>query len=101
MGDFKGTKEKWSVRHLPQTEYISETNEINYGEDGECIAEYVHNKYDALLISKAPEMLLKLKQCINAITSSGFGESENRYRPYIGQAFVDSIEKLINEATEL
>lgn len=34
-----------------------ETNEIHFGEDGECVAEYVYSAVDARLIASAPEML--------------------------------------------
>ena len=40
------------------------TNEIHFGEDGECVAEYVYSEVDALLISSAPEMLEALIDCL-------------------------------------
>jgi hypothetical protein len=35
--------------------------EIHYGEDGECVAEIVHDKADAKLIAAAPDMLEALE----------------------------------------
>lgn len=57
MSEFKGTKGTWKRVKLEGTEFYTARNEIHYGEDGECIAEFVHDDYDALLISKAPEIL--------------------------------------------
>ena len=34
-----------------------ETNEVHFGDYGECVAEYVYEDKDALLIASAPEML--------------------------------------------
>lgn len=49
--EFKGTKGKWHRVKFEKTEYMSERNEVNYGDDGECVAEFVHNDYDAQLIA--------------------------------------------------
>lgn len=72
---FKGTTEDWSVRHLKQTEYISETYEINFGKDGECIAEYVHNKHDAKLIACAPKLLEALHDMLSFARFHGYTHS--------------------------
>jgi hypothetical protein len=54
--EFKGTKD-WKVVKLKSTEFYRERTEIQFGNDGECVAEFVHNKYDAKLIAAAPELL--------------------------------------------
>ena len=54
--EFKGTKD-WKVVKLKETEFYRERTEIQFGNDGECVAEFVHNKYDAKLIAAAPELL--------------------------------------------
>ena len=55
--EFKGTKGRWKRVKLEKTPFYTERNEIQYGKDGECIAEFVRNDFDAQLISCAPEML--------------------------------------------
>jgi hypothetical protein len=70
--EFKGTKGKWKRVLLETTDFCQRRNEIHYGKDGECVAEYVHNDYDALLISKAPKMLEMLKELRNAILSEDY-----------------------------
>jgi hypothetical protein len=93
--EFKGTKGKWYWVYGPTTEKASlmseNQNEVcNFG-DG---ATYYPteglepNEYDALLISKAPEMLEMLKE-IHSFLSSGTRINS------------DDIEQLIKEATEL
>lgn len=64
MNIFKGTQEEWFVRKLNKTDFNIESNEVCYGDD-ECVAEYVANDYDALLISKAPKLLEMLLVCLN------------------------------------
>ena len=54
---FKGTKGAWKVNKLEATDFYTERNEINYGEDGECVAEFVADDFDAKLIANAPELL--------------------------------------------
>jgi hypothetical protein len=97
MSNFKGTRGKWIRFKLLKTDYISETNEIHFGEDGECVAEQVQNDYDALLISKAPEMLEMLEKVSIFI-------KENKGKNYMVELLrreVPEIEQLIKEATEL
>jgi hypothetical protein len=97
--EFKGTKGKWERVLLETTDFCQRRNEIHYGKDGECVAEYVHNDYDALLISKAPEMLEMLKDIIRqaneVVYVNSMGASET-YFQLIGQA-----ENLIKESTEI
>ena len=51
----------------------------------------------------APEMLIKLKQCINAIESSGKTEDSRGvvYKPEIGKSFLDTIYRVIKKAEGL
>lgn len=65
---------------------------------GTIIAENITSKYDAVLISKAPEMLEMLIEVVDAIRDdmeeNHFGADEN------GVNLIHRIELLINEATE-
>lgn len=90
--NFKGTKGKWKKVFYDTTDYSSSSwNEIHYGKDGECVAEYIHNDYDALLISKAPEMLEMLINIKEKLANDDIPD----YDDY------ENIEQLIKEATEL
>lgn len=95
MTNFKGTKGKWklatnyygyytSVRNIDDTRKVcvSRVNDI------------VESNANMLLISKAPEMLETLKECMRVLSSvqSPATPSILLYR---------EIEKLIKEATEL
>lgn len=88
MGEFRGTKGKWVVYHLPASNFSYASNQIQYGGHGECVAEYVENNYDALLISKAPEMLEMLKSILASEHLKGTIEESK-------------VKQLIKEATEL
>ena len=61
MKEFKGTKD-WKIVKLKGTEFYKERTEIQFGNNGECVAEFVHNDYDAKLIAAAPELLKALLQ---------------------------------------
>jgi hypothetical protein len=95
--EFKGTKGKWLidktnelVNGLPTTElFTPETDTWS----GEWIARIrgnteVERQANALLISKAPEMLVMLKSCVKAFEQLGMKEP-------IG------VTELIKEATEI
>jgi hypothetical protein len=92
--EFKGTKGKWQRVLKEKTEFYTRTNEIHFGNDGECVAEFVHNDFDALLISKAPEMLEMLKDILDTNRDLWGKEESSCYQ-------IQDIEKLIKEATEL
>ena len=97
MKEFKGSKGKWKRVLLKETKTYLRVNEIHYGEDGECVAEFVHNDFDALLISKAPElleMLNKVFTMLNPVTDDN-GVTESYYQ------LMPEIEKLIKQSTEL
>jgi hypothetical protein len=69
--EFKGTQGEWKAINLEATDFYNERNEIHFGNDGECIAEVVHNDYDAQLIAAAPELLkllIEMHQNSNAKT---------------------------------
>lgn len=89
--EFKGTKGKWSTNN--HCVFVGDEEKI-----GENIICRLHmgtikymvedQKYNALLISKAPEMLEMLKRVIN---DRLWGSDDD----------IEDIEKLIKEATEL
>ena len=85
--EFKGTKGKWFTTVLGE---VYSENQV----DNEIICEVIHGKLEdtkanALLISKAPEMLEMLQSLLN--------ESEDIVHSEIKK----DIEKLIKEATEI
>jgi len=85
--EFKGTKGKWTRFLKEKTDFYNRRNEIHFGNDGECIAEFVHNDFDALLISKAPEMLnalIEIERCFS-----------------LTESVRENLRKLIKEATKI
>jgi hypothetical protein len=61
--EFKGTKD-WKIVKVKDTQFHRGRTEIQFGNYGECVAEFVHNDYDAKLIAAAPELL---EACIMAL----------------------------------
>ena len=93
--EFKGTKGKWEKVtadwDLNQSVYLEDTEEIICD-----VKSLSHNAiYDALLISKAPEMLEMLQKIVlmTEICNGTFEDFRERYNTEIKQ--------LIKEATEL
>jgi hypothetical protein len=83
---FKGTQGEWNRVLLEETEFYNVRNEVQYGDYGECVAEFISDNYDALLISKAPEMLellIKFTSTMDLVNN------------------IEQAKKLIKEATEL
>jgi hypothetical protein len=64
---FKGTKGDWKAVSLEATGFHTKRNEIQFGNDGECIAEFVHNTHDAKLIAAAPDLLEALQNLIKQV----------------------------------
>ena len=93
--EFRGTKGKWEKVtadwDLNQSVYLEDTEEIICD-----VKSLSHNAiYDALLISKAPEMLEMLQKIVlmTEICNGTFEDFRERYNTEIKQ--------LIKEATEL
>lgn len=64
MSEFKGTKGIWSVNLKPNIYEVGEMYEVNFGTDGEVIAEGVYTLNDARLIAASLELLEALKSAI-------------------------------------
>jgi len=77
--EFKGTKGKWQRVLKEKTEFYTRRNEIHFGNDGECVAEFIHNDFDAQLISKAPEMLEMLKKIYTERINGGDFDTDEVY----------------------
>ena len=108
--DFKGTKGKWEYRY-DGFEYcydiVSDNEFICTTMSGDTKA-----KADALLISKAPEMLEKLSEIVNILNikctdgcvNKTWGDFQNGNGEDVGleiDKFIKDTEQLIKEATEL
>ena len=108
--EFKGTKGKWNIeRHQHQLcgDYlIIDENDYQLAiADNEYIQDYEKTKANALLISKAPEMLEALKTVISLRDLIDYDESIVN-ESNIGEAsalnqMLKRIDSLIKEATEL
>ena len=67
--EFKGTKGEfkdgtigWKYYSYKEDERVGfSTHEIHWSDDGECVAEVVHDKENAKLIAAAPELLKALQ----------------------------------------
>lgn len=101
--EFKGTKGKWRIKNLlnsKETEVVTDTYRIcevkHFDEQiDEVLIEPTLEecKANALLISKAPEMMEELKHLVRALkTVSSFGATAS---------IIEHAENLIKEATEL
>ena len=96
--EFKGTKGKWNIeRHIhPQAGYLILDND-NFQiaiSDNDYIENIDKCRYNALLISKAPEMLEMLSEIVE---NYKIGNEDN----FIMSNLIDKSEQLIKEATEL
>ena len=91
MTNFKGTKGKWKAFNQGPhwNNPVIDNWEIHWSDDGECVVDHVYDKYDALLISKAPEMLEMLEKVVSKLNGNGFPSLQSE------------IKQLIKEATEL
>ena len=93
MKEFKGTKD-WKIVKLKGTEFYKERTEIQFGNNGECVAEFVHNDYDAKLIAAAPELLKALILMIK--TYEGFNGASNAHKSSSIYKAQQAINKALN-----
>jgi predicted Zn-dependent peptidase len=99
MSEFKFTKGKWSANKLSilneNSRVITQCYLMTFEHDkrGRQIPDTI-GYYNALLISKAPEMLEMLQEII---TDWEFGNEDN----FIMANNIDKAKKIIKEATEL
>lgn len=94
---FKGTKGKWHVSGLDQT-FVYALNKkgtnsfsLNINNDGKT--DIKEQQANALLISKAPEMLEMLQRVVSDFYEDGL--------KIVSITNINNIEKLINQATEI
>ena len=106
--EFKGNKENWQRVVLEQTEFYNRRNEIHYGKDGECVAEFVANDYDAQLISCAPEMFEETKETItdlkilrNQILDASKTNHLFEGMPELMDKWIERKEQLLKKATTI
>ena len=122
--EFKGTSGKWTIyldkfkklnTGLFSVPIISKYgSEFNYGYyNAHCFGRNEEQcKYNALLISKAPEMLEKLSEIVNILdikctdgcVNKTWGDFQNGNGEDVGleiDKFIKDTEQLIKEATEL
>jgi hypothetical protein len=97
MTQFKGTKGKWGVTKSTPNGYSVLKNDIEIASDDWSVAcafnDIEEGKYNALLISKAPEILNDLNDLVWLIDNSATYEELRERIKYSKQ--------LIKEATEL
>ena len=92
MSDFKGTKGEWKANIEHKFYNGNKAFEINYGRDGECVAEIVHNLNDAKIIAAAPELLDALIETLSYLDSIQKADAE--------EMLFFKIKQLIKKATE-
>jgi hypothetical protein len=105
--EFKGTKGAWKINHtrshICETKIvcgdirIAEAKHYNDGQDDDWKNDPAleEGRANALLISKAPEMLEMLKDILDSVDWS-----DNVWVNLEGRCIENKIEKLIKEATE-
>ena len=101
MKEFEGTKGEWRKVFINKTPYINSTYEIQFGYDGECVAEFVHDRDDAQLIATAPELLKALQGLLSIIDNSEgvHGLSSSKHLSFWEEfPEVEEAERVINKA---
>lgn len=91
---FKGTPGPWALNVEQQHYNGNKAYEINYGNYGECVAEIVHVKADAVLISLAPAMLEMLQELVAEI-------SAEMYPTEMQSQLLEKAQSLITRATTI
>lgn len=100
--EFKGTKETWYIYRENGEIYI-ECDRPNWTV-AKTLSNFVEDEANALLISKAPEMLEKLYEIVQAIENETIIIQENEDNDgweNFGGRFYSEAKKLIKEATDL
>lgn len=97
--EFKGTKGKWRECQSKDGDIVSDQGKREPSKNV-CFLDIrkERNKYDALLISKAPEMLELLKS-VSELQKDNYGNGTKTHLAMIKK--VKEIDELIKEATEL
>lgn len=69
----------WKAHKQPETDWVRETWEIHYTDDGECVAEVVHGEANARLMAASKDMYKALKKARDgmALLSGTYEEAEN------------------------
>jgi hypothetical protein len=108
--EFKGTKGKWRIKDISvEREWVNITSDKDiiartfYG-DKEPIVKKKEAKANALLISKAPEMLEMLNKFVEAIENEEIVIKENFDNDGFencGNRLYNEFKQLIKESTEL
>jgi hypothetical protein len=90
----KHTPPPWKVASYKNYAYT--TSEIQFGTEGECVAEVVHEIEDARLIAAAPEMLKALIYVLDERKRGvDNGKTDNMIQDIIEKATGQKIEDLI------
>lgn len=86
----KHTTGTWSTFFNGKTGFQNtEWYEIHFSDDGECVAEVVHEKHDALLIAQAPVMIdymIERAKNLHSFLYSGVLSEKNAKRVYKDEA---------------
>ena len=108
---FKGTKGKWSVGVAPEYNNTLKSAMIEIHTNNVWVCKVQNNgiiqseegNYNALLISKAPEMLEMLKESTEVIKWYMENSTSELSEPFfnIGANQIEQTGQLINQATEL
>ena len=76
---FNHTPGPWSVNPAAQYYNGNKAYEINFGNDGECVAEVVHSIEDANLIAAAKDLLEACQAFMELFTDSDMRPEDESY----------------------